>query len=639
MDFPHPGVSSTTGWGPASSAGAASIASVSATAAASVGGGGGGSFRRQSLKQQQQQQNEEASKTFGEIEFSGLKQLAKFVRLDSNTPDSALQQILGKKWDLTRPTLVINIFGGDFEKKRQLKMIFKKGLWKAAESAGCWIVTSGFHLGIMKLTGEAGSVPATYQSEESDSSKPKELRASDEDESPLDPNHTHYFLVDTGATNQKKGYECPFRTRFSHVISSWTDEENKQLKVPMCGLLIGGDRFALEQVFYALTETKCPIVAVKGTAGAADVLSSAFDYLFEEENQVDKKEEDEETQEANFNSKMSNICQEFFNCNDYFDYTKEIDMLRVMLKEGASLIEIFDMEEDFDLDGKMISSLLSSAGSEGGEDQLNLKQLKICLTLNRADIARDKIFLENKKWKDRHDFVKLFLEQGFSLEDFLSIYVLEKLYTDQLKRLSSKVAIFHQLWEYHRSHRRSLGRRLKEYKARQRMKRNQKQENGNSKKVKLREVGKVIKVLVGDFYQPLYAKKDFEKNYTKSVVTAQSPVDQSTTKALVQTAQTGYLPAYFFTKSGPGQNSGSDAAGVGGDNMPQAVPKRRRLQAGDGSQETQLEICEYERSPINFSVRDDDTSDSNARGYENPIMESSSDSPANASGSRATQRG
>ncbi|PAA84252.1 hypothetical protein BOX15_Mlig032314g1 [Macrostomum lignano] len=512
MDFPHPGVSSTTGWGPASSAGAASIASVSATAAASVGGGGGGSFRRQSLKQQQQQQNEEASKTFGEIEFSGLKQLAKFVRLDSNTPDSALQQILGKKWDLTRPTLVINIFGGDFEKKRQLKMIFKKGLWKAAESAGrdkadmqgCWIVTSGFHLGIMKLTGEAvrdytdaygsnymiaigvaswnciarrealedpniseGSVPATYQSEESDSSKPKELRASDEDESPLDPNHTHYFLVDTGATNQKKGYECPFRTRFSHVISSWTDEENKQLKVPMCGLLIGGDRFALEQVFYALTETKCPIVAVKGTAGAADVLSSAFDYLFEEENQVDKKEEDEETQEANFNSKMSNICQEFFNCNDYFDYTKEIDMLRVMLKEGASLIEIFDMEEDFDLDGKMISSLLSSAGSEGGEDQLNLKQLKICLTLNRADIARDKIFLENKKWKkgdlneymyqalmeDRHDFVKLFLEQGFSLEDFLSIYVLEKLYTDQLKRLSSKVAIFHQLWEYHRSHR------------------------------------------------------------------------------------------------------------------------------------------------------------------------------------------
>ncbi|VDO85193.1 unnamed protein product [Schistosoma curassoni] len=54
---------------------------------------------------------------------------------------------------------------------------------------------------------------------------------------------------------------------------------------------------------------------------------------------------------------------------------------------------------------------------------------------------------------DRHDFVKLFLEQGFSLEDFLTIYMLEKLYTDQLKNLNSKVAIFNKMWEYNRSHR------------------------------------------------------------------------------------------------------------------------------------------------------------------------------------------
>lgn len=37
--------------------------------------------------------------------------------------------------------------------------------------------------------------------------------------------------------------------------------------------------------------------------------------------------------------------------------------------------------------------------------------------------------------QDRHEFVKLFLEQGFSLEEFLTVYTLEKLYTDQLKRL------------------------------------------------------------------------------------------------------------------------------------------------------------------------------------------------------------
>lgn len=36
---------------------------------------------------------------------------------------------------------------------------------------------------------------------------------------------------------------------------------------------------------------------------------------------------------------------------------------------------------------------------------------------------------------DRHDFVKIFLEQGFSLEEFLTVYMLERLYTDQLKNM------------------------------------------------------------------------------------------------------------------------------------------------------------------------------------------------------------
>ncbi|CAH8477999.1 unnamed protein product [Dicrocoelium dendriticum] len=68
---------------------------------------------------------------------------------------------------------------------------------------------------------------------------------------------------------------------------------------------------------------------------------------------------------------------------------------------------------------------------------------------------------------DRHDFVKLFLEQGFSLEEFLTVYMLEKLYTDQLKNMQSS-------------------------------------------KVALRDVGKVIKALVGDFYHPLYLSKEFQ---------------------------------------------------------------------------------------------------------------------------------
>lgn len=45
-----------------------------------------------------------------------------------------MQDVLKRKWGLKPPTLIITVFGTDFEKKRKLKMIFKKGLWKAAES-------------------------------------------------------------------------------------------------------------------------------------------------------------------------------------------------------------------------------------------------------------------------------------------------------------------------------------------------------------------------------------------------------------------------------------------------------------------------------------------------------------------------
>ncbi|VDP29878.1 unnamed protein product [Schistosoma curassoni] len=75
-----------------------------------------------------------------------MKSKVQFCKLNSDTPDSVLRDILKRKWGLKPPTLIITVFGTDFEKKRKLKMIFKKG---------CWIVTGGFHLGVMKLTGEA----------------------------------------------------------------------------------------------------------------------------------------------------------------------------------------------------------------------------------------------------------------------------------------------------------------------------------------------------------------------------------------------------------------------------------------------------------------------------------------------------
>ncbi|TGZ68328.1 hypothetical protein CRM22_004304 [Opisthorchis felineus] len=264
----------------------------------------------------------------------------------------------------------------------------------------------------------------------------------------------------------------------------------------MCGLVVGGDRFTVRQVYCSVIQNRCPIVVTKGTSGAADVIAFGLDAASKmaTEEAVDDKEP------VPLETRIESIIEEFLGDMhpDYTSYTEEVNMLCEIINDYSNLVTVFDMEEDSDLDGYVISSLLASAGSIVASDQINLEQLEITLTLNRADIAREKIFLENKKWRkgqlndymyqalmsDRHDFVKLFLEQGFSLEEFLTVYMLEKLYTDQLKNMNSKVAIFNKMWEYNRSHR-------------------------QSSKVALRDVGKVIKALVGDFYHPLYLSKEF----------------------------------------------------------------------------------------------------------------------------------
>ncbi|BHF64679.1 Transient receptor putative cation channel sub M member 2 [Sparganum proliferum] len=578
----------------------------------------------------------------GEIEFTGLNQTAKFAKLSNSVLDSAIRDLLQRRWALKPPTLIITVYGTDFEKKRKLKMIFKKGLWKAADS-GCWIVTGGFQLGIMKLAGEAvrdytdayggnrmlafgvaswGCVKkndileaaleegtAIYQSEEDKDSDADQSVAepthavaqkrTDVEEMALDPNHNYFVFADSNKNEKARGKEVEMRARFERCISLWStsasttettggpgtatappsaaplsgaaqrfphsssvrkheeipgaregaDEQpdkwkvtslrqasqktavgsgqalsrssskfkqsgerhaQEEVRIPMCGLVIGGDRFTLRQVYCSIMQNQCPMVIAKGTSGAADVIAFGLEAATKMETEELMEDKEAMSLETRLNSVMEQFLREMH--PDYYNFSEEVSMLAEIITDYVSLVLVFDMEEDSDLDGYMISSLLASAGTATPPDQLNLEQLEITLTLNRADIAREKIFLENKRWKkghlndymyqalmsDRHDFVKIFLEQGFSLEEFLTVYMLEKLYTDQLKSMSSKVAIFNKMWEYHRPHRQAT-------------------------KVTLRDVGKIIKSLVGDFYHPLYLSKEFQAKLAPEKIELANP--------------------------------------------------------------------------------------------------------------------
>lgn len=54
-----------------------------------------------------------------------------------------------KEWQMELPKLVVSVHGGNqnFELSPKLKQIFGKGLIKAAQTTGAWIVTEGINKG------------------------------------------------------------------------------------------------------------------------------------------------------------------------------------------------------------------------------------------------------------------------------------------------------------------------------------------------------------------------------------------------------------------------------------------------------------------------------------------------------------
>lgn len=102
------------------------------------------------LKQHTQLQPTDA---FGQIDFQGgasHANKAQYVRLDYLTPSERTLQLLLHHWQLELPKLLISVHGGiaNFELQPKLKRVFNKGLIKAANTTGAWIITGGTNTGV-----------------------------------------------------------------------------------------------------------------------------------------------------------------------------------------------------------------------------------------------------------------------------------------------------------------------------------------------------------------------------------------------------------------------------------------------------------------------------------------------------------
>lgn len=65
-----------------------------------------------------------------------------YVRVSSDTSSNVLYKMMTQQWGLEVPNLVISVTGGakDFRMKMRLKNIFRRGLVKAAQTTGDFIV-------------------------------------------------------------------------------------------------------------------------------------------------------------------------------------------------------------------------------------------------------------------------------------------------------------------------------------------------------------------------------------------------------------------------------------------------------------------------------------------------------------------
>lgn len=178
---------------------------------------------------------------YGMIQFPARADPARFIHLSASrlpyrSMNSYLKSVLDlmeKHWQIEPASVLISITGGaqDFKLQPRLLKAFKHGLAKAAQATNAWVFTGGTDSGVMQLVGEALSETqcsakmigvATWacvwgkERLEGCYGGTRDVvreRQNDRNHANLEPHHTHFILVDNGASPQRA-----FREAFAKAI-------------------------------------------------------------------------------------------------------------------------------------------------------------------------------------------------------------------------------------------------------------------------------------------------------------------------------------------------------------------------------------------------------------------------------------
>nr|XP_033782640.1 transient receptor potential cation channel subfamily M member 6 isoform X3 [Geotrypetes seraphini] len=446
---------------------------------------------------------------FGTINFQDGDHThhAKYIRISYDTKLDQLLHLMVKEWQMELPKLVISVHGGiqSFKLPSKVKQVFSKGLVKAAETTGAWIVTEGINTGISKHVGNALKAHACHCPRKICAigippwgviENQKDLIGKDvvclyqtlgnplSKLTTLNSMHSHFLLADDGTVG-KYGNEKKLRRNLEKYISQQKIHTRMGQGVPVVGLVVEGGPNVILTVWEYMKETPpVPVVVCEGTGRAADILAFTHKHTADKgPMQPPQKEE------------ILLMVQKTFN----FGEKQSSHLFKILMDcmEHRELITIFDAEseEQHDIDIAILTALLKGANMSASN------QLSLALAWNRVDIAKKHILVYGQHWKvnsleqamqdalviDRMDFVKLLIEYGVNMHRFLTICHLEELYNT--KQGPTNLLLHHLI-------------------------RDVKQNNPPPDyKMSLIDIGLVIEYLFGGAYRSSYTRKHFRVFY------------------------------------------------------------------------------------------------------------------------------
>ncbi|XP_055470654.1 transient receptor potential cation channel subfamily M member 5 [Psammomys obesus] len=419
----------------------------------------------------------------GEVNFGGSgKKRGKFVKVPSSVAPSMLFELLLTEWHLPAPNLVVSLVGEErpFAMKSWLRDVLRKGLVKAAQSTGAWILTSALRVGLARHVGQAvrdhslaststkvrvvaigmasldrilhrqlldgaqEDTPIHYPADEGGIQGPL---------CPLDSNLSHFILVEPGALGSGNDGLAELRLGLEKHISQQRTGYGgtSSIQIPVLCLLVNGDPSTLERISRAV-EQAAPWLILAGSGGIADVLAALVSQPHLLVPQVAEKQ---------FREKFPGEC---FSWEAIVHWTELLQNIAT----HPHLLTVYDFEQEGseDLDTVILKALVKACKSHSQEAQDYLDELKLAVAWDRVDIAKSEIFSGDVEWKscdleevmtdalvsNKPDFVRLFVDSGADMAEFLTYGRLQQLYHS----VSPKSLLFELLQRKHEEGRLTL---------------------------------------------------------------------------------------------------------------------------------------------------------------------------------------